>query len=397
MQIQMYWLLLIPILFGLGWAAARWEMRLQEREDDVEQAKKERSTFRGINLLLNEQHDKAIDALVEVAQLDPETTELHFALGSLFRRRGETERAIRVHQHLSNRQDIRPRDRAHASYELGRDFLRAGMLDRAEASLNLVTEGKYALPAKVALLEMYQIEKDWRKAIIAATELEGLEEKSYKEQIAHFYCEIAQEAIRGKQLGAAKEAIEHALQAVPNHIRAVITKGELAILEQKPHEAIMTWGYIEKSAPAFLHLIADRWIKAYAELEQEQIGLDILIGHLKVQGTGELLDIVFKNALRLRGPQSALELMKEVMLNSPSLTAMTKRFETEYLLAQEEQDQTLIAQTKASLDLLKHRTNSLARYTCSSCGFRARRYYWQCPGCNHWDVYSPKRSEGIAG
>lgn len=397
MQIQMYWLLLIPILFGLGWAAARWEKRLQEREDDVEQAKKERSTFRGINLLLNEQHDKAIDALVEVAQLDPETTELHFALGSLFRRRGETERAIRVHQHLSNRQDIRPRDRAHASYELGRDFLRAGMLDRAEASLNLVTEGKYALPAKAALLEMYQIEKDWRKAIIAATELEGLEEKSYKEQIAHFYCEIAQEAIRGKQLSAAKEAIEHALQAVPNHIRAVITKGELAILEQKPHEAIMTWGYIEKSAPAFLHLIADRWIKAYAELEQEQTGLDILIGHLKVQGTGELLDIVFKNALRLRGPQSALELIEEVMLNSPSLTAMTKRFETEYLLAQEEQDQTLIAQTKASLDLLKHRTNSLARYTCSSCGFRARRYYWQCPGCNHWDVYSPKRSEGIAG
>jgi len=397
MQIQMYWLLLIPILFGLGWAAARWEMRLQEHEDDVEQAKKERSTFRGINLLLNEQHDKAIDALVEVAQLDPETTELHFALGSLFRRRGETERAIRVHQHLSNRQDIRPRDRAHASYELGRDFLRAGMLDRAEASLNLVTEGKYALPAKAALLEMYQIEKDWRKAIIAATELELIEEKSYKEQIAHFYCEIAQEAIRSKQLAAAKDAIEHALQAVPQHIRALIIKGELAIVEQRPREAIVTWGYIEKSAPAFLHLIADKWIKAYAELEQEQIGLDILIGHLKVQGTGELLDIVFKNTLRLRGPRIALELIQEVMLNAPSLTAMTKRFETEYQLAQEEQDQALIAQTKASLDLLKHRTNSLARYTCSSCGFRARRYYWQCPGCNHWDVYSPKRSEGMAG
>jgi len=397
MQIQMYWLLLIPILFGLGWAAARWEMRLQEHEDDVEQAKKERSTFRGINLLLNEQHDKAIDALVEVAQLDPETTELHFALGSLFRRRGETERAIRVHQHLSNRQDIRPRDRAHASYELGRDFLRAGMLDRAEASLNLVTEGKYALPAKAALLEMYQIEKDWRKAIIAATELELIEEKSYKEQIAHFYCEIAQEAIRSKQLASAKDAIEHALQAVPHHIRALIIKGELAIVEQRPREAIVTWGYIEKSAPAFLHLIADKWIKAYAELEQEQIGLNILIGHLKVQGTGELLDIVFKNTLRLRGPRIALELIQEVMLNAPSLTAMTKRFETEYQLAQEEQDQALIAQTKASLDLLKHRTNSLARYTCSSCGFRARRYYWQCPGCNHWDVYSPKRSEGMAG
>jgi len=396
MQIQMYWLLLIPILFGLGWLAARWEMRLQEYEDDVEQAKKERSTFKGINLLLNEQHDKAIDALVEVAQLDPETTELHFALGSLFRRRGETERAIRVHQHLSSRQDIRPRDRAHASYELGRDFLRAGMLDRAEASLNMVTEGKYILPAKVSLLEMYQIEKDWQKAIIAATELELLEEKSYKEQIAHFYCEIAQEAIRAKDLLATRQAIDHALQAVPHHIRATILKGELAIVEQKPLDAITTWGYIEKHAPIFLHLIADKWIKAYAQMNQEEEGLAVLTEHLKEQGTGELLDLVFKHVLRLHGPEKALELINQVMLNSASLTAMTKRFETEYLLAQGKEDAPLMAQTKASLDLLKHRTNSLARYTCSNCGFRARRFYWQCPGCNHWDVYSPKRSEGLA-
>ena len=397
MQIQTYWLLLIPVLFGLGWIAARWEMRLQEHEDDVEQAKKERSTFRGINLLLNEQHDKAIDALVEVAQLDPETTELHFALGSLFRRRGETERAIRVHQHLSNRQDIRPKDRAHASYELGRDFLRAGMLDRAEASLNLVTEGRYNLPAKVALLEMYQIEKDWRKAIIAATELELLEEKSYKEQIAHFYCEIAQEAIRAKNINAAKEAIEHALQAVSHHIRALIIKGELAILEQNPIEAIAIWGYIEKNASNYLYLIADKWIKAYAELGREDEGLQQLIPHLKEQGAGELLDVIFKNYLRLSSPEKALELLNQVMLDTPSLTAMTKRYETEHLLAQANQDSVAMAQTKASFELLKHRTNSLARYTCSNCGFRARRYYWQCPGCNRWDVYSPKRSEGLSG
>ena len=397
MQFQSYWLLLIPILFGLGWLAARWEMRLQEFEDDVEQAKKERSTFKGLNLLLNEQHDKAIDALVEVAQLDPETTELHFALGCLFRRRGETERAIRVHQHLSNRQDIRPRDRAHASYELGRDFLRAGMLDRAEASLNLVTEGKYALPAKIALLEMYQIEKDWHKAIIAATELETLQSQSYKEQIAHFYCEIAQEAIRAKNISVAKEAIEHAYQAVPHHVRATIIQGELASLMQQPQEALLIWRYIEKNAPTFLHLIADKWIKASAELNQEEEGLKQLIPHLKDQGTGELLDIIYKHTLRILGAEKALELLNQVMLDTPSLTAMTKRFETEYQLAQANQDPALIAQTKASLDLLKHRTNSLARYTCSNCGFRARRFYWQCPGCNHWDVYSPKRSEGFVG
>ena len=394
MQFQSYWLLLIPILFGLGWLAARWEMRLQAHEDDVEQAKKERSTFRGLNLLLNEQHDKAIDALVEVAQLDPETTELHFALGSLFRRRGETERAIRVHQHLSNRQDIRPRDRAHASYELGRDFLRAGMLDRAEASLNLVTEGRYALPAKVALLEMYQIEKDWQKAIIAARELQDLEAISYQEQIAHFYCEMAQEAMRAKNIPAVKDAIENAYQAVPHHIRATIIQGELASLTNNPQESIIIWRYIEKNVPSFLHLIADKWMKAFEQMHQEEEGLKQLIPHLKDQGTGELLDIVYKHTLRIRGPQKALELLNEVMLDTPSLTAMTKRFEIEFQLAQASNDSNLVSQTKASLDLLKHRTNSLARYTCSNCGFRAKRFYWQCPGCNHWDVYSPKRTEG---
>ena len=302
--------------------------------------------------------------------------------------------AIRVHQHLSNRQDIRPRDRAHASYELGRDFLRAGMLDRAEASLNLVTEGRYALPAKVALLEMYQIEKDWQKAIIAARELQDLEAISYQEQIAHFYCEMAQEAMRAKNIPAVKDAIENAYQAVPHHIRATIIQGELASLTNNPQESIIIWRYIEKNVPSFLHLIADKWMKAFEQMHQEEEGLKQLIPHLKDQGTGELLDIVYKHTLRIRGPQKALELLNEVMLDTPSLTAMTKRFEIEFQLAQASNDSNLVSQTKASLDLLKHRTNSLARYTCSNCGFRAKRFYWQCPGCNHWDVYSPKRTEG---
>ena len=116
---------------------------------------------------------------------------------------------------------------------------------------------------------------------------------------------------------------------------------------------------------------------------------------LQEQGSGELLDIVFKHVLRMEGPKQAQALMNSVMLNTPSLTAMTKRFEAQYMMAKEAGQEASTAEIKASLDLLKQKTNSLARYTCSSCGFRARRFYWQCPGCNHWDVYSPKRSEGI--
>ena len=397
MEIEVQWLGVLPIVFGLGWLAARWEKRLEDMEDDVAQQKKQRSTFRGLNLLLNEQPDKAIDALVEVAKLDPETTELHFALGSLFRRRGETERAIRVHQHLVGRDDIAARDRAHAGYELGRDFLRAGMLDRAEASLNQVGDGRYLIPAKVALLEMYQIEKDWRKAIIAASELAQLEKKDYQDQIAQFDCEIALEAMRRQDLVASHLALDHAFIAVPEHIRATILRGEVYILGQRPKEAITTWKLIEEKYPAFLLLVADQWILAHQELGQEFVGLEHLVAQLPEHGWGELLDIVYKHVLRLQGAAAAELLMSQVLLKTPTLTVLAKRFEAQYQLAITRDAQSSATDLKASVDLLKKRTSSLARYTCSSCGFRAKRFYWQCPGCNDWDVYSPKRSEGLAG
>ena len=199
-QIATSWLLLLPVMFGIGWFASRWDLRLENRMDERERMRQQRSTFKGLSLLLNEQPDQAIETLVKIAQLDPETVELHFSLGNLFRRRGETERAIRVHQHLAGRNDIDQKHRDHAAYELGRDFLRAGLLDRAEATLNRVGGSRYSTPAKVALLEMYQIEKDWQKAIIAATELQSLDGRNYQQEIAHFYCELAQEAIRRKDL-----------------------------------------------------------------------------------------------------------------------------------------------------------------------------------------------------
>ena len=254
-QIETGWLLLIPIFFGLGWLASRWDLRLEARQDERERLKQQRSTFKGLNLLLNEQPDQAIEALVKVAQLDPETVDLHFSLGNLFRRRGETERAIRVHQHLANREDLKPRDRDHAAYELGRDFLRAGLLDRAEASLNQVGSGKYAIPAKESLLEMYQIEKDWKKAIIAATELQDLQDKSHQLEIAQFYCEIAQEFLLRKDLNETESAIRNALIAIPNHSRALILQGDYFLAKERPQQAIEVWGVVAKETPAYMHFM----------------------------------------------------------------------------------------------------------------------------------------------
>jgi len=390
------WLLLIPILFGLGWMAARWDLRLEHRMDELERLRQQRSTFKGLSLLLNEQPDQAIETLVKIAQLDPETIELHFSLGNLFRRRGETERAIRVHQHLANRDDLKPRDRDHAAYELGRDFLRAGLLDRAEASLNRVGEGKYAAPAKESLLEMYQVERDWQKAIIAAQELESLQGKSHQTEIAQFHCELGQEALRRQDLTGAEQSIARALQAVPNHARALILQGDYFMAMNRPAQAIETWSAIARLHPAYMHLLADRWMLAHANLDKAEEGLDRLVELLKTQASGELLDIVHKHLTQLRGSHIAEAMLVEVMQSSPSLSALSKLAETRLALAESNGSDDKIAEIKAILGLLKQRTTSLARYTCGNCGFRARRFYWQCPGCNHWEAYSPRRSEGVA-
>jgi lipopolysaccharide biosynthesis regulator YciM len=395
-QIETAWLLLLPVMFGIGWLASRWDLRLENRMDERERMRQQRSTFKGLSLLLNEQPDQAIETLVKIAQLDPETIELHFSLGNLFRRRGETERAIRVHQHLASRDDLKPRDRDHAAYELGRDVLRAGLLDRAEASLNRVGPGKFAAPAKESLLEMYQIERDWKKAIIAATQLEKLQGKSHQTEIAQFHCELGQEALHVNDLAGAEKSIQEALGVVPNHTRALILQGDYLMALGQPMQAIEAWSIVASSHPAYMHLIADRWMKAHTDLDRSAAGLERLCELLKTQASGELLDVVHKQVMNIRGLQAANTMISEVMQHSPSLSALSKLAETRLALEEGNASPERLMELKSILHLLRQRTTSLARYTCGNCGFRARRFYWQCPGCNNWEAYSPRRSEGAA-
>src|SRR5471032_2993116 len=167
MDLDFWWLLVIPVAFALGWMASRYDLKTLLSEN----ANLPRSYFRGLNFLLNEQHDKAIDAFIEVAKLDPETIELHFALGNLFRRRGETDRAIRVHQNLAERNDLDALQREHALYELGQDFLKAGLLDRAEDVFNRLEGTRYGPAALHYRLESAQMVRDWPQAIQLAERL----------------------------------------------------------------------------------------------------------------------------------------------------------------------------------------------------------------------------------
>jgi lipopolysaccharide biosynthesis regulator YciM len=184
MEFETWWLLGIPVLFTLGWIAARVDIHQLVSES--------RSLplgyFKGLNFLLNEQPDKAIDAFIEIVKLDPETVEMHFALGNLFRRRGETERAIRVHQNLLARPDLAQEHVVHARYELGQDYLKAGLLDRAEETFNQLADTQYGTQARRAVLEIYQREKEWTRAIDAARALQEAGAGSRQKEIAQFYC-----------------------------------------------------------------------------------------------------------------------------------------------------------------------------------------------------------------
>src|SRR5476649_1563035 len=194
MDLDFWWLLVIPVAFALGWVAARVDIRHLLTES----RSLPRSYFRGLNFLLNEQPDQAIDAFIEVVKLDPETIELHFALGNLFRRRGETDRAIRVHQNLLSRADLPVAERDHALFELGQDFLKAGLLDRAEETFRSLEEGEYALGAQRALLTIYEIEKDWNKSIATAGRIQEMGAATLEKEVAQFHCELAQEALQRK-------------------------------------------------------------------------------------------------------------------------------------------------------------------------------------------------------
>ena len=223
MEFEFWWLLAFPLFFGLGWLAARIDIKHLVSES----RSLPRSYFKGLNFLLNEQPDKAIEAFIEVVKVDPETIELHFALGSLFRRRGETERAIRMHQNLLERGDLGEEQRLAALFELGQDYLKAGLLDRAEEVFVKLRDTPHRGAALKALLDIYQQEKDWEKTIGVASELAADLGQPWNKEIANYYCELAAIAITHSRTDEALAHLERALDANRKCARANVLLGDI--------------------------------------------------------------------------------------------------------------------------------------------------------------------------
>ncbi len=378
-----YWqLLLIPLFFGLGWGAARVDIRQVVHESRA----LPRSYFQGLNFLLNEQPDKAIDSFLEVAKVDSQTVELHFALGNLFRRRGETERAIRMHQNLIDRPDLQEGVRLHALSELGQDFLKAGLLDRAEEIFNKLVGTAFEDEAKRNLLEIYQAEKEWQKAIELARELPDV---ASQQEIAEFYCELAAGEIMRSRPDSARAHLEAAMQQNRKCVRASVLQGDLLVQEGNPTGAIDAWQRIEQQDPAFLALVAQRLLETYRKLNQLDVGIALLRGYLERYPSLDLIDVVYQLVLEREGNAVAYRLVRDELQRNPTLLGLEKLMLARLPLVEPE----LRPDIDLAKTIIQGYTQRLSRYRCNNCGFKARQFYWRCPACGGWESYSPRRSE----
>lgn len=394
MEFEYWWLLGFPIFFGLGWLAARIDIRHLVKDSRALPD----SYFKGLNFLLNEQPDRAIEAFVEVVKVDPATVELHFALGSLFRRRGEYDRAIRMHQHLIERADLGADQRALALFALGQDYLKAGILDRAEEAFQKLAamdnDGQgtatKAGESRRFLLEIYQQEKDWDKAAAMATRLEQETGESRARERSHFLCELAAaEAMRSRP-DAARAQLEAALEANRKCVRASLQLGDLERAAGNLDQAIAHWTRIEQQNPAYLALVAQRLSEAHHQAGRVEEGLRLLTGYLERYPSLDLLDAVFQTTLDEKGAEAAYKLVREELRRNPTLLGLDRLLEAQIVGAanpERRRDLELIR------NLVHSHTRRLARYRCESCGFKARQFHWLCPACGGWETYPPRRSE----
>jgi lipopolysaccharide biosynthesis regulator YciM len=385
MEIEYWWLLSLPLFFALGWFAARIDIKQLVSESRA----LPKSYFRGLNFLLNEQPDQAIEAFIEVVKVDPQTIELHFALGSLFRRRGEVERAIRMHQNLVERSDLAAAERSHALFELAQDYFKAGLLDRAEELLLKLEGSPHAEGALRLLLEIYEQEKEWQRAIAIAEKLETITGRSHQKEIANFCCELAGSEIMHTRPESARPHLAAALAHHRLCVRANVLLGDLEAQAGRIPAAIDAWKRIEGQNPAFLALVAERIYNGYKQLGRPAEGVNLLRGYLARYSSIDLLNVVFHGTLEVQGAEPAYRLVSDELRRSPTLLGLDKLLEAQLLDAPAERRRDL----ELVKELLNQHTRSLAMYKCDNCGFRARQYYWHCPACAAWETYSPRRTE----
>lgn len=381
MEFDLNWILLgLPLAFVLGWVASRFDARQMRAEN----RSAPKAYFKGLNFLLNEQQDKAIDAFIEAVQNDPDTSELHFALGNLFRRRGEYERAVRVHEHLMSRGDLTQPERDRAQHALALDFLKAGLLDRAEAALRKLKNTPFEEEARLALLSIYERSRDWTNATEIAARLGNSSLGSFSTRQAHYQCEQAAASAAAGDSLKALNTLTNAVAIAPASARPLIDLAKLQNQLGQSQEALSTLLTLEKVAPQALPLVAGLMANIAQTTGQQSSVLELLKTRYAQAPSIDIVEAIVKleNDSAIARQWYMTHLEREASLVAAGKWVAGEKLENEHHHAL----------VQHALDLA---TKPLMRYRCAACGFEATQHFWHCPGCQAWDSYPARRIEEL--
>ncbi|PCI60742.1 MAG: lipopolysaccharide assembly protein LapB [Methylophilaceae bacterium] len=390
-EFEYWWLLILPIFFTLGWVAARVDIKQLIAESTTLPA----AYFKGLNFLIGDQHSKAVDAFSEAIHANSDSLELHFALGSLFRRTGATDRAINMHLNLLDKKELTDNQKDAVKAELAQDYLKAGLFDRAEELFKSLKDKRYHQPALHALLEIYVREREWIQAVDTATELERLSGVPFRKEIAQYHCELAMNAIIDQQSDQVRRHLADALDANKKCVRANMLLGDLELQSGSHAAALSHWKHIEFQDPEYLGLVAPRLLKSFAAIDKSKEGVALLKTYLENYKLPSLMSALYEATITEEGHDSAATLARNELIRKPSLQTLDQLLQARAMSDSESngkgsQDIQLMQQT------VRNAIGNRAAYHCNQCGFRAKQYHWQCPACNAWESLPSEPSEAIS-
>lgn len=375
------WLaLLLPVAAASGWWLARSSAQRDEARNDLRLSS---HYLQGLNYLLNEQPDKAIEVFIRVLEVDSETVETHLALGNLFRRRGETDRAIRIHQNLIARPTLSRTQRTQALLELGQDYMRAGLLDRAESLFHeLIELDEHVLPALRQLIDIYQQEKDWDKAIAITQKLAAVTGQAENHVLAQYYCELAEQASAQGDQASTERMIGQALDEDAGCARASLLRGEMAMTAGDYAAAITAFKRIEQQDPEYLSEILEPLAACYSALGQHEQLIDYL-RQVHARHGGVMLMLTLAELVSTRhSSKEAGDFIARELRDNPSVRGLEQFIKLKLA--------TLQGDARTDMQLLHELTSQLRNghpaYSCSHCGFSGKALHWQCPGCKQWST-----------
>lgn len=387
-MLEYFLLLLLPVAIYFGW----WLAKTLDRRSSFKRTQMfNNQYFQGLNYLLNEQPDKAIQVFLELAEVNQDTVETHMALGSLFRRRGEVDRAIRFHQNIIAKPGLEPEQRTQALLELGEDYMRAGLLDRAERLFSELIESDAHTPSALrSLLEIYQQEKDWQKALEQAQRLEQVKGEHMGDVMAQFCCEMAEIAVAEDDLEAAGRHLRQARRLDPDGIRARFILAKLAVRENDYDTALNAFEEIAELDSSYIPVLLEPYLEAAAGANQSQRSrekLDEWSGNY--QGISLILKLTDFIAAE-RGADQAGRYLVEALGSKPSVRGLDRliEFKAKGHLEAESSDDILKAVTARLM-------SRQPGYRCNNCGFSGQTHHWLCPSCKKWAT--TKTIHGVLG